>query len=74
VSHPRTFSPDRLRAARKRANLNRETLALCIGRTVVSVGNYERGTTVPPEDVLAQLARILGVSPDELLEDGARVG
>ncbi len=74
MSHPRTFSPDRLRALRKQVGLSREALAHAIGRSYMQVGNYERGQQRPPAEVLDEIARVLGCTRDDLLsEDGAHV-
>ena len=60
----RTFSGQALRARRKQQRLNRDILAFAVGRTVGSIGNYERGLTTPSAEVLARLAEHLDCSPE----------
>jgi len=58
---------DALRSRRKQLGLNREAVAFAIGRTVVTVGNWERGRSRPNQDDLCELARALGCDPTDLV-------
>jgi transcriptional regulator with XRE-family HTH domain len=74
VAIRQTFSPDALRARRKALEFSREEVAFAIGRTVVTIANWECGRTTPSADDLANLARYLCCDLIELYEsDGARV-
>jgi transcriptional regulator with XRE-family HTH domain len=64
----RRFSGCKLRELRKGAKLNRDTLAFAVGRTVGSIGNYERGLTSPSAEVLAALAEHLDCAPEDFFE------
>jgi len=73
VNARRTFSPDALRARRKALNFSREATAFAIGRTVITIANWECGRTTPSADDLANLARFLCCELDDLYESrGAR--
>jgi hypothetical protein len=54
-------------ALRQAAGLSPTTLGAAIGRSSFSVTLYEAGKTDPPVGVLCSVARVLGVSPMELL-------
>jgi transcriptional regulator with XRE-family HTH domain len=69
VSTHRAFSGERLRDRRRQARLSRTVLAFAVGRTAESIGNYERGSTVPRADVLAKLTQVLECDLDDLYED-----
>ena len=66
-----TFSGQKLRDRRKAQGVSRDTLAFCVGRTVGTIANYERGLTSPPADVLAELARFLECPVEELFEEAS---
>ena len=61
-----TFS-QRLRALRKSAGYSQPALAREIGISKRMVIYYERETTHPPAHLLAHLAKVLGVTTDQLL-------
>ena len=72
------FSPDfmiqlwpkaasRLRELRERAGLSLRQLARQIGEDHSNVGFWERSGKIPRSDVLAPIAKALGVSVEELL-------
>jgi transcriptional regulator with XRE-family HTH domain len=62
------FSPRRLRAARRAADLSIDALALRIGRRWSTVMRYERGEAAPSVAVLGALAHVLGCTIDALFE------
>ena len=57
----------RIRLARKRAQLSQEALALRSGITKQSVSKYERGKATPTSGVLMALAEAAGVTVDFLM-------
>jgi len=59
----------RLRAARERAGYSREYAALCLGKTCRTIEAYERGTAVPPGNVLVALAALYSVKVEALCRD-----
>jgi transcriptional regulator with XRE-family HTH domain len=63
----RTLSPERLREARKEAGLQREQVAVELGLSLMTVGSYERGQTVPSAETLAQIADLYRVEDLESL-------
>ncbi|MBQ7488464.1 MAG: helix-turn-helix transcriptional regulator, partial [Clostridia bacterium] len=72
--------PEKLKLARKKAQMTQADLAERIGVTVRSVTDYERGATVPRAKKLNLIAKALGVSTVYLTNDaiddpefGARV-
>ncbi len=67
----RSFSGRRFREARIAAGVPIERLALDLGRTAYSLYGYERGTAVPPVNVLARAAYLLGCKVDDLLDEEA---
>ncbi len=69
MSVQRIFSGERLRERRKQLKLSRDVLAFAVGRTVDSIGNYERGFTTPSAEVLVRLAEHLECDLDDLFED-----
>lgn len=56
-----------IQLARKNAKLTQKELADAIGKTTSSVQKYELGLSMPPLDVLNQIASVLGVSTGFLL-------
>lgn len=58
---------DRLIRLRKERGLSQAELAAKLGVSQPNVSGYERGESKPGFDVLYDLARVLGVSSDELL-------
>lgn len=61
--------PDRLKLARKNANLSREELAVLLGVSKSSISNYENGISHPKEDIIYSLFDILKVEPNFLFDD-----
>ena len=64
-----SFSGKKLRDRRKVRRVSRDTLAFCVGRTVGTIANYERGFTFPPADVVAEMASYLECRVEDLFED-----
>jgi transcriptional regulator with XRE-family HTH domain len=58
--------PFRLRDARERAGLRRETVAEALGLSYGAVVAYERGATDPSARVLVGLARLYQVTVEDL--------
>ena len=68
------FDPSRLRAAREAAQLTQDALAEAANVHVNSIREWEAGRQVPRVETVALLARVLHISPADLLEpppDGA---
>ena len=63
---------ERIKALRTRKGLSQEELAGRLGVSPQSVSKWEHGRNAPELSVVLPLARLLGVSADELLEDPAR--
>jgi ribosome-binding protein aMBF1 (putative translation factor) len=63
------FSPTRLRAAREAAGLSKEALAVALNRPFWTLNAWERGTSAPSIANAQKLARALGLSIDDLVED-----
>lgn len=59
---------DRLKRARKLADLTQAQVAARIGVDTSAVGQWETGKTVPSPTNLTELARLLNVSTDDLLD------
>ena len=60
---------DKLKELRERANLTQQDLAVAAGLSVSAVSQIEQGTNLDPRmNTLKALARVLGVSLDELAE------
>ncbi|MDF2683974.1 MAG: hypothetical protein K0R47_5164 [Brevibacillus sp.] len=58
----------RIRAAREEKGLTQDELANKLGvKNRASVANYEAGRTVPPGDVIRELANILNIDSDYIL-------
>ena len=55
-------------AARERANLSQESLALRASLHRTEIGLLERGERIPRIDTLVKLCSVLEVSPSKLLE------
>jgi transcriptional regulator with XRE-family HTH domain len=58
----------RVKAARLQAGLSQDALADRIGRTPESISNIERGQQLPALDTLLDLAQILHIPIQELLD------
>jgi transcriptional regulator with XRE-family HTH domain len=58
--------PFRLRDARERAGLRRETVAEALGLSYGAIVAYERGATDPSARVLVGLARLYQVAVEDL--------
>ena len=63
------FSPSRLMAARKASGKSPEHVAIAIGRSSLSVREYERGRVVPPTQILGPLAAAVGCNVADLFEE-----
>ena len=61
--------PVKLRAARMRRRLRKETVAVDIGSTFPSLTAYESGTASPSARVLLALAACYGVPVESLCSD-----
>lgn len=61
---------DRLREARKAANLKQKEVAAAVGITESTYCGYETGKRQPDPMKIAAIAAVLGVSGDYLLETG----
>ena len=58
---------DRLKKARKSANLTQELLAKKVNTTKGTISNYENGHSTPSNDMLVLLANVLDTTTDYLL-------
>jgi putative transcriptional regulator len=58
-------------AARKARGFTQQTLADAVGVRVLSVARWERGNIVPSLHLAIRLARVLGVTVEELFGDEA---
>lgn len=56
----------RLAELRERKGLSQRQLAELLGVTSGAVGNWEAGTRIPRLPMLRKIARVLGVSIDEI--------
>ena len=56
------IDPPKVRAARERAGLRREAVAIALGKSYHTIQAYENGQATPPGDVLVALAQIYGVT------------
>lgn len=52
---------------RRKALISRAQLAEMLGMTVTTVGNWENGKSFPTTETLKRLAKLYGVTADELL-------
>lgn len=59
---------DRIRLYREKRNFSQKHLAERIGVTNSRISNWEQGQNRPDADILAELCRVLDVSPSELLD------
>ncbi|MGG1291412.1 helix-turn-helix transcriptional regulator [Bacillus smithii] len=59
--------PERLRKARKEKKLTQEQLAKMVKTTKGTISNYENGYSSPSNEMLKDLAEVLGVTADYLL-------
>lgn len=57
-----------IKLLRKKLKLTQEELANKIGKTSVSISDYEKGRSTPPYDTAVQLCEIFGVSLDQLIK------
>lgn len=57
----------RIKAYRKAAGLTQTVVALKLGQPYQNYQRYERGTAAIPADRLIDLARVLGVTMDDLV-------
>ncbi|MBS4221068.1 helix-turn-helix transcriptional regulator [Bacillus sp. FJAT-49711] len=60
----------RIRAFRKLKGYTQEGLAKDIGISVSVLGEIERGTRLPSEDVLLNISSVLGITKAELTPPG----
>lgn len=60
---------ERIRLIRKQKDLSQKELAEKSKVNLKSLSRYEIGTSIPPADVLKQIADALGVTTDLLLND-----
>lgn len=60
---------DKLLALRKRSGMSQQEVASAIGVTRQTVGNWELGQGSPALDKAAELARLYGVTLDDLAND-----
>jgi transcriptional regulator with XRE-family HTH domain len=64
-----SFSPARLRAARKAQGLQVEHVAIAVGRSSFAIREYERGRVTPPTQILGALAAAVGCTIADLFEE-----
>ena len=64
---PKPDNGTRLKAFRQAASLSQRDLASLIGETNTNIAYWERSGKVPCSDVLAPMAKALGVSVEEIL-------
>jgi transcriptional regulator with XRE-family HTH domain len=64
-----TLNPTAVSAARRKAGWSQERLAAAIGVSRATLQNTEAGRSIPRADVLANIARTLGVPMDSLFTD-----
>jgi len=60
---------ERIRVARQQRKLSQTELADRAGVNIKSLSRYELGASVPPADLLKNIADALGLSADALLSD-----
>ncbi|MEY8285565.1 helix-turn-helix transcriptional regulator [Lachnospiraceae bacterium 50-23] len=58
---------DVIKKYRKNKGMTQEEMATCLGITTPAVNKWERGNTLPDITLLAPIARLLGITTDELL-------
>jgi transcriptional regulator with XRE-family HTH domain len=64
-----TIDKTRLFGARKAAELSRDEVGVFLGKTSRTIEAYERGTAIPPGNVLVALAALYGVTVEDLCTD-----
>lgn len=64
---------DKLLALRKRSGMSQQEVAVVIGVTRQTVSNWEQGQGAPSLDKAAELARLYGVTLDDLANDVASI-
>ena len=57
----------RLSTLRKAQGMTQEEMAACLGVTTPAVNKWEKGNTLPDITLLVPIARLLGITTDELL-------
>ena len=62
------FMGSRLSDRRRALGLSRERVAVEVGRSFNTIGEYERGGVAPPADVLGALASVLRCSVADFFE------
>ena len=67
------FSGDVLRERREAAHLQREALALRVGRSAQTIALYELGAVSPPVEILSRLADALECVPGDFFAEVERV-
>ena len=58
---------DVIKKYRKNKGMTQEEMAVRLGVTAPAVNKWERGNTLPDVALLAPIARLLGITTDELL-------
>lgn len=58
---------DIIRKYRKNKGMTQEEMAACLGVTPPAVNKWEKGNTLPDITLLVPIARLLGITTDELL-------
>lgn len=58
---------DVIKKYRKNKGMTQEEMAACLGVTAPAVNKWEKGNTLPDVALLAPIARLLGITTDELL-------
>ena len=56
-----------IRTYRKKKNMTQEDMAIRLGVTAPAVNKWENGNSMPDILLLAPIARLLGITVDELL-------
>ena len=80
TTRTQSFNGAKLRKLREAAGLSRRALGDRVSKSQLTIGQYERGRTVPSAAALAGLAAALGSTIDSLfdvafeVEEHARVG
>lgn len=74
MNHNASHIPENLRRLRSQRGMSAIELASVLGVGRHFVGKLERGDKVPSVPRLLDLARALGVTPNELLEESAHGG
>lgn len=58
---------DIIRKYRKNKGMTQEEMTACLGVTTPAVNKWEKGNTLPDITLLVPIARLLGITTDELL-------